>query len=211
MYTSLTDSVQLRMLFTDHAWLSASPIISQQYCELQSSHKCHLSRQWWQKGHFSWYVFFLNIWIRLLFAGDNFAGVRSIESATLSLEHKTFLQVALWFRRSNRLAASWMRCSLRETLEKLFFASCLLHTCRALPRANLQISIFRAHATHPKVASVSSGTKASAPLEENRKGCVCCYCFMNDRIRNFWEAICISRMRRWFLWFSGINTVEPKR
>ena len=45
--TSLTDSAQLRTLFADHAPLSASSIISQQYCKLQSSHKCHLSRQWW--------------------------------------------------------------------------------------------------------------------------------------------------------------------
>ena len=49
--TSLTNSSQLRMLFADHARLSASPIISQHYCELQnqSSCECHLSRQWWQK------------------------------------------------------------------------------------------------------------------------------------------------------------------
>ena len=43
LFTSLTDSAQLRTLFADHAPLSASSIISQQYCKLQSSHKCHLS------------------------------------------------------------------------------------------------------------------------------------------------------------------------
>ena len=43
--TSLTDSAQLRTLFADHAWLSASSILSQQYCELLSSWKCHLPRQ----------------------------------------------------------------------------------------------------------------------------------------------------------------------
>ena len=116
------------------------------------------------KGHFSWYSF-LSVWKHLLFAGDGFAGAWSIGSAMLSLEHETFLQMALWFRRSIRLAASQMRCSLRETLEKLFFASCLSHMCRALPRANLHIPIFRACATRPKVAPVSSG--------KNRKGHVC--------------------------------------
>ena len=52
-------------------------------------------------------------------------------------------------------------------------ASCLLPTCRAFPRANLHISVFCACTTHPKVASVSSGTKASATLRKNWKGCVC--------------------------------------
>ena len=47
--TSLTNSAQLRTLFADHAWLSTSSIISQHYCELQSSQKCHLSRRWRQK------------------------------------------------------------------------------------------------------------------------------------------------------------------
>ena len=47
--TSLTDSAQLRTLFVDHARLSTSAIISHHYCELQSSCKCHLSRQWCRK------------------------------------------------------------------------------------------------------------------------------------------------------------------
>ena len=45
---------------------------------------------------------------------------------------------------------------LRET----YSASCLSHMCRALPRANLHISVFHACAMCPKVATVSSGTKA---------------------------------------------------
>ena len=45
------------------------------------------------KGHFSWDAF-LNVWKRLLFAGDGFAGVRSIDLAMLSLEHKMFLHIA---------------------------------------------------------------------------------------------------------------------
>ena len=126
------------------------------------------------KGHFSWHAF-LNVWNwkRLLFTGDGFAGARSMDLAMLSLEHETFLQMALCFQRSIWLAASRMRCSLLETLEKHFFASCLSCTCRALPKANLHISIFCACASHPKVASVSSGTKASATLRENLKGHVC--------------------------------------
>ena len=43
------------------------------------------------KGHFLWYAF-LNVWKRLLFAGDGFAGAQSTDSAMLSLEHETFLQ-----------------------------------------------------------------------------------------------------------------------
>ena len=34
--TSLTDSAQFRMLFAYYTSLSARPVISQQYCELQS-------------------------------------------------------------------------------------------------------------------------------------------------------------------------------
>ena len=110
-----------------------------------------------------------------------------------------------WFQRSIQLAASWIRCSLRET----FFASCLSCTCRALPRANLHISVFCTCIMRPKVVSESSSTKASVTPCKNQKGCVCCYFCMNDRIRNFWEAICISGMCYWFSWFSGTNTVEP--
>ena len=39
-----------KKLFADHIRLSASPIISQQYCELQSSCKCQLSHLWWPKA-----------------------------------------------------------------------------------------------------------------------------------------------------------------
>ena len=53
------------------------------------------------------------------------------------------------------------------------FALRLSRRHRALPKANLHISIFHACATRPTVASVSSGTKASATPRENRKGCVC--------------------------------------
>ena len=80
-----------------------------------------------RKGHFSWYAF-LNVWKRLLFAGDGFAGAQSIDSAMLSLEHETFLQMALWSKRSIQLAASRMQCSLQETSEKLF----LLRVFRAM-------------------------------------------------------------------------------
>ena len=46
------------------------------------------------KGHFSWYAF-LNVWKCLLFAGEGFAGAQSTDLAMLSLEHETFLQIAL--------------------------------------------------------------------------------------------------------------------
>ena len=83
------------------------------------------------KDHFSWCTF-LNVWKRLLFAGDGFAGAQSIDSAMLSLKHETSLQMALWFQRSIQLTALRMRCSLWKTSEKLFF----LH------------GLFRTHAEH---------------------------------------------------------------
>ena len=79
------------------------------------------------KGHFSWYAF-LNIWKCLLFAGDGFAGAWSIDSAMLSLIHKTFLLMAPWFQRSIPLAALWMRCPLPETSEELLLL-CVFRTC----------------------------------------------------------------------------------
>ena len=66
------------------------------------------------KDHFSWYAF-LNVRKHLLFDGDGFAGARSIDSAMLSLERETSLQMAPWFWRSIWLAGSWMRRSLWET------------------------------------------------------------------------------------------------
>ena len=87
---------------------------------------------------------------------------------------ETYLQMARWFQRSIWLAASPMRCSLQETF---FFALCLSCMHRALLRANQQISIFRACTTHPEVALVSSGTKASATLRKNRKSSVCLLLF----------------------------------
>ena len=90
------------------------------------------------KGHFSWDAI-LNVWTRLLFRGDGFANAQSIDSAMLSLENETFLQMSPWFWRSIPLAASWMQCSLWETLEKLFFALSLFCMRRALLRVNLHI------------------------------------------------------------------------
>ena len=49
------------------------------------------------ESHFSWHAF-SNVWKCLLFAGDSFAGVWSIDSAMLSLVHETFLQMSPWFR-----------------------------------------------------------------------------------------------------------------
>ena len=51
------------------------------------------------KGHFSWHAF-LNVSKCLPFAGDSFEGAGSIDSAMLSLIHKTFF---LWCPDSNDL------------------------------------------------------------------------------------------------------------
>ena len=64
--------------------------------------------------------------------------------------------------------------------------------------------VFRTWAPHPKVALASSGTKASATLWKNLnwKSHVCLLLFfMNERIWNFWETICISRMPYYLWWF----------
>ena len=108
------------------------------------------------KGYFSKYTF-LNFWKRLLFAGDGFAGVRSFDSAMLSLEHETF------FTNGALIPKIYLACvdamffsgNFRET-----FFVCFLCMHRALPRANLHVSIFCASVTRPKVALVSSSTKA---------------------------------------------------
>ena len=74
--------------------------------------------------------------------------------------------------------------------------------------------VFCTWASHPKVASASSGTKASATLWKNLnwKSHVCLLLFfMNERIWNFWETICISWMPYWLWWFSRTNVVQPKQ
>ena len=56
------------------------------------------------KSHFSWRAIF-DVWKHLLFTRDGFAGMRSIDSAMLSLAHETFIHMAPWFWRPIRLAA----------------------------------------------------------------------------------------------------------
>ena len=60
---------------------------------------------------------------------------------------------------------------------------------KALPRENLHILVFQACAPRPKVASVSSSTKASATFWKNRKGCVCL--FFHDRASGTFERLSI--------------------
>ena len=76
--------------------LSASPIISQQYCELQSSRKRQLSRLWWPKAtsHGMLSQTFGNVSFSLVTVC---VGARSIDSAMLSLVHKTFEHMAPCF------------------------------------------------------------------------------------------------------------------
>ena len=107
----LTDSAQLRMLFLPIT-LDSNHLTT----VLQTSEFTQVSPflSTVMKGHFSRDAF-LNVWKCLLFTGDGFAGVRSIDLAMLSLEHKTFLQMVLWFQRSIQLAASRMQWSFLET------------------------------------------------------------------------------------------------
>ena len=104
------------------------------------------------KGYFSQYVF-LHICKHLLSAGDSFAGAQSTDSAMLSLRHETFFTNGALI--CNVLFSKlWRNSSV----------SCQLGMCTALPRSNLHISVFHKCTRHPKVASVSSPTKASATL-----------------------------------------------
>ena len=149
------------------------------------------------KGHFSWYTF-LNVWKHLLFAGGRFAGAQSIDPAMLSLEHKTFLQMALWFQRSIQLAALWMRCSLQWN----FFGFVSFAHTQSISESK-SAYFYLLH-----MCNASRSGFGKFQHKSFRAMFVCCCRFTNDKIQNFWEAICISWMPYWFWWFSGTNMVE---
>ena len=129
------------------------------------------------RGHISWDVS-LNVWKRLLFTGDAFAGAWSIDTAILSLEHEILLQMVPWLRWSIWLADS--QCSLWETSEKLLLvASCPLCTCRTLPRANLNILVFRTCPLRPKWLS-KFWHKTLATLWKNWKGRISLLLFFHE-------------------------------
>ena len=83
------------------------------------------------------------------FRWKRFCRAQSINSAMLSLVHEIFLQMAPWFWRSIWLEALWMPCSLQENFRETS-ALCLLQMCKAIPTANLHISVFHVCATCPK-------------------------------------------------------------
>ena len=88
------------------------------------------------EGHFSWYAF-LNVWKQFLFAGDGFAGARSIDSAMLSVINKTFLQMVHWFR-FIQFAALWK-------LRRNFFLLCVFRACAEHSREQICIFLSFAH------------------------------------------------------------------
>ena len=96
-----------------------------------------------------------------------------------------FPQTRNVFTNSALIPKIYLACSFADAMFSLgnfretFFASCLSCTCRALPGAKLHISVFCACALCPKLASVRSGTKASATLWKNRKGQVCLMYFFS--------------------------------
>ena len=156
------------------------------------------------KGHFSWYTI-LNVWKRLLFAGDCFADARSIDSAMPPLHMNLFTNGVL-------ILKIYFACSFADAMFssgnfiKTLSASCLSCARRAFPRANLHISILSTCTMRPKVSSVSSSTNSFGYSQEKSRGCV--GVFTKVKIWNF-ESICISRTPYWFSWFSRTNTVEP--
>ena len=119
------------------------------------------------KDHFSWCTF-LNVWKRLLFARDNFAGAQSNRLGHTFRLHETFYK----WRPDSNLFSSQLHGNFGQTAS----ASCLLHTRRALPRLNLHYFCLSRMRNVSKVTSVSSGTNASDTLGKNQKGSVCC-CF----------------------------------
>ena len=100
--------------------------------------------------------------------------------------------MAPWFGWYIRLAA--LQCNVPfENFEETFFCFVSFFTCRALPGANLHISVFHTCAPCPRVALVSSSTKALATLWKNWKGCVFFLFFfsINERIWNFRERLIV--------------------
>ena len=154
------------------------------------------------KGHFSCYAF-LNIWKRLLFTGDIFAGVRSVDLAMLSFAHETFLQMVQQFQRSYWLAASQMRCSLQETSEKLLLAVCLSCICRALPGINLHICLLCMCNASNSGFSKFQYKSFGYSLEKLERLCLFVV-FPEWQNPELWEAICISKNALLILWFSVI-------
>ena len=72
------------------------------------------------KSNFSWDAF-LNVWKRLLFTGDGFAGVQSIDSGMLSLKRETFF---IWHSDSEKLFGLQLhRCDFlfRKLWRNFFF------------------------------------------------------------------------------------------
>ena len=150
------------------------------------------------KCHFLWYAF-SNIWRCLIFTGDSHAFLHI---------WNVFINVALILK--SYLAWSFVDVMFSSgNFGETSSASCLSCTCRALPRANLHISVLRTCPTPQKAVSESSGTNALATFRRNRKALFVFFlCFHAWQNPELWETICISRTPYWFSWFSGTNTVE---
>ena len=125
-------SAQLRMPFADHTRLSTSSIISQHYCKLKSSRKCHLSRQWWRNyaKRPLLMVYFLKCLETYPFRWRWFC-----RCAINRLGH-AFCRTRNIFTKGT-LIPIYSACSFAETSEKLLLL-CVFHThARAFPRVNL--------------------------------------------------------------------------
>ena len=158
------------------------------------------------KGHFSWEAF-LNIWKRLVFAEDGFAGAWSKDSAMLS--------AWTWnvFINGTPIPTTYSACSFTDAM----FSSvniretpfCFVPFAHVQSTSESKFAHFCLSHTHTTSKS-GFGKFQHKGFGYSRKigkaVFVCCF-FMNERIRNFWEAICISGTPCWFWWFSGTNTV----
>ena len=164
------------MLFADHAQLSASSCLPvQSFHNSTANFTVHTSVTFLINGDER--PLLMGCFLKCLETSP-FHWRRFCRCVINRLGH-AFPQTRNIFTNGTLIPKIYTACSFADAMfslwnfRKTFFASCLSRTRRALPKANLHISIFHACAMCPKVALVSSSTKTSATLGENRKGCVC--------------------------------------
>ena len=99
---------------------------------------------------------------------------------------------------SIRLAAS-------QKLWRNFCFMSFVHA-QSTSESKLELFVFRVCATRLKCDFAKFQHKSTSYSQEKSKRQSLLLFFMNDRIQNFWDAICISRTH---YWFSRTNMVEP--
>ena len=218
--TSLTNAMQLRTLFANHAWLSCRSnyftTVSQTSNFMQVSPFSSTLR----KGHLSWHSVFECLETSLL-CWRQF-GMRKIRrfSHAFPLTQNIFVNSTPILK----LYSAWSCADAMFPLGNFGETSSVLSQscmCKAQPKTNLHISV--TCGLYLKLVSVSSSPKSSGySLEKLERLCLLLLGFPLVSLHFFfflffhkwqnpdlWEAIRISGMSYWFWWFSGTNMVEP--